>query len=160
MRRLIFILFLILMCGCGTRKTVTNQSESMLKSESSSLMSVKADTNDKQMETIEHKTDSIVERFRTLIVTDSIGNIIYKEEEHSGEKFKGFGYAKAERNLEQHYDSTMICNEDSTSSTEQMSRNKEVNSSTKPPWGAIFCVMLLVFVVSFYWIVKKNESDS
>lgn len=142
-----------LVCGCGTKKVTTVE-------EHTSQVSVSRQDHDEEyclnIEDYSHEYDSIVEHIYEMIVTDSVGNVISKTQEHSLDKFKSKkSMTNADMNIKV-ADSLKVFFADSTNYNKEQKETVAVRSQ-KPPWGAYFGILLFICIITIYWRIKYGN---
>ena len=158
--RILLLLSVLCLSGCKTKEKVTER-----QTETAQASSVTTQTQQQQTElqgqtslmaesTQTQASDSVVERFRERIVTDSAGRVLLHDVEHSREHYKG--KAASQKKQTDIRDERLTAKSDvgilvQCDSTYNGGTLKEVTVVKKKSWRWLWFVSLLslLFIVGF-----------
>lgn len=162
--RILLLLLLLSLSGCKTKEKVTER-----QTETAQASSVKTVTAQQHMEQQGQASmanevqqmqtsDSVVERFRERIVTDSCGRVLLHDIEHSKERYKGHAQSRKKEAGQREETSSLQHREQALGekdSTYNGGSLKEVTIVKKKTWRWLWYVGLLslLFIVGF--IISK-----
>lgn len=160
---LTFLLVLIL-CGCKTEEKMAERQAETAMAATSSVLSEDGHREQKGQEAILEETlhaqssDSVVERYRERLVTDSAGRVLLHEVEHSRDTFKGKAQSQALRTGIRQEKTTTRNHEQSRARNDSVYNGgslKEVTVVEKKPWYRPWLLPLIVILAAAGFIISK-----
>ena len=167
MRKLLFMLLALILIGCKTKEKVTERmtETANVTGEMTHTSSTSSDSQSQAMSTAQTTQttwrDSVVEKTRELIVTDSSGRVLLHEAERTKEHYKGSGKSltnqqqnRQERNEENSHGTVTETND---STYNGGSQNEVTVVKKKPSRWLWYAGIAVIFITYGYIIIKVTR---
>lgn len=147
--------FVLSLSGCKTKEKVSeNYTENIRANSTETKTEMCLDERHERESSAEQtlqvsEKDSLVEKFRERIVTDSCGRILFKDSEYTKERYQGKGTSKANRNGSNRRTATGLVKKQSQAETDtsstaiQKSTRKTVKYAYRWLWFPGLLILLL-----------------